>query len=86
MQPAGVDLRRGVGDPVLDRLLVRKRAAERLALERIRAHELERTLHLPEPAHDVVDTPGAEPLLRDPESLPHLAERVLDRHAHARVA
>ena len=86
MQPARVDLGGRVGDPVLHRLLVRERPAERLALERVRAHELERALHLAEPAHDVVDPARPEPLLRDPEAVARLAEHVLDRHAHPRVA
>ena len=37
----------------------------------------------PEPAHDVVDPPRPEPLLRDPEAVARLAERVRERHAHA---
>ena len=82
-QPARLDLGGGVGDPVLHRLLVRERLAERLALERVRAHQLERALHLAEPAHDVVDATRAEPLLRDPEAVAGLAERI--RHGHADV-
>ncbi len=85
-QPARLDLGGRVGDPVLHRLLVGERAAEGLALERVRAHELERALHLAEPAHDVVDATRAEPLLRDPEAVALLAERVLDGDADARVA
>ena len=85
-QAAGLDLGVAVGDPVLDRLLVGERAARRLALERVRAHQLERALHLAEPAHHVVDAPRAEPLLRDQEAGALGAERVRDRHADARVA
>ena len=77
-QPAGLDVGGRLGDPVLDRLLLGERAAERLALERAGAHELERALHLPEPAHDVVDPARPEPLLRDPEAVAGLAERVRD--------
>ena len=77
-EPARLDLGGRVGDPVLHRLLVGERAAERLALERVGAHQVERALHLPEPAHHVVDPPRAEPLLREPERLAALAERVRD--------
>ena len=82
-QPAGLDPRRGVRDPVLHRLLVGERPAERLPLERVRAHQVERALHLAEPAHDVMDAAGAEPLLGDPERIAALAERVRDRDADA---
>ena len=74
-----------VGDPVLHRLLVGQRPAERLPLERVGAHQVERALHLAEPPHDVVDAPRAEPLLREPERLATLAERVRDRNPDARV-
>ena len=72
-QPARLDLGRRVGDPVLDGLLLGERGAADLALERVGAHQLERPLHLAEPAHDVVDPPGSEPLLRDPEAVAGLA-------------
>ena len=75
-QPAGLDLGVAVGDPVLHGLLLGERAAERLALERVGAHQLEGALHLAEPAHHVVDAAGAEALLRDREPLADLAEGV----------
>ncbi len=81
-QPARLDLGGRLGDPVLHRLLVGKRLAERLALERVRAHQVERTLHLPEPAHHVMDAARPEPLLRDAEAAAALAEQVRRRHAH----
>src|SRR2546421_350886 len=59
-------------------------AASGLALERVRAHQLERALHLAEPAHHVVDAAGAEPLLRDAEAVARLSEHVLERHADVR--
>ena len=83
-EAAGLDLRGGVGNPVLDGLLLGERPAERHALVRVATHELERALHLPEPAHDVVDPPRAESLLREPERLALASERVRDRHANAR--
>ena len=82
-EPARLDSRGRVRDPVLHRLLVGERPPERLPLERVGAHEVERALHLPEPAHDVVDAPRPEALLRQPERLARLAERVRERHAHA---
>src|SRR5262249_60124794 len=82
-EPAGLDVRGRLGDPVLNRLLLRERAAERLPLERPSAHELEGALHLPEPAHDVMDPSRPEPLLRDTEAVAGLAERVRERHADA---
>ena len=84
-QPAGLDLGGGVGDPVLHRLLLRERAAERLALERAVAHQLERALHLPQPAHHMMDPSRPQPLLRDQEAGAALAEQVLRRHAHVCV-
>src|SRR5215471_14413871 len=84
-QPARLDLRVAVRDPVLHCLLLGQPAAEGLPLERVRAHQRERPLHLPEPAHHVVDPPGAEALLgdREPGALP--AERVRRRDAHIGV-
>ena len=84
-QPARLDLDVTVGDPVLDGLLARQRFAERLPLERIAAHQVERALHLREPAHHVVDTTGAETLLGDQEPSAFCAERVRRRHADVRV-
>jgi hypothetical protein len=54
-------------------------------VERVLAHQLERPLHLAEPAHHVVDAAGAEALLRDPEAVAALAEQIFGRDAHARV-
>ena len=45
-QAASLDLGGRVGDPVLHGLLLGERPAERLALERACAHQLERALHL----------------------------------------
>src|SRR3712207_6996049 len=39
--------------------------AERFPLQRPPAEQLERPLHLPEPAHDVVNAAGPQALLRD---------------------
>src|SRR5207247_4996902 len=83
-EAAGLDLGRGVRDPVLDRLLLGEHASKDLARERAVAHEVEGALHLPEPTHDVMDAAGAEPLLRDAEAVPRSAERVRDRHADVR--
>ena len=47
------------------------------------AHQLERALHLPEPAHHVVDPPRAEPLLGEAEGIA-LARRGCSRRARAR--
>ena len=80
-QARRLDLRRGVGDPVLHRLLFGERAAEGLAAERIAAHDLECALHLAEPAHAVVDAPRPEALLRDAESVADAAEHVGHWHA-----
>src|SRR5581483_180758 len=63
---------------VLHGLLVGQPAAEHLAVERPPAEQVEGALHLAEPAHHVVDAARAEPLLRDPEAVARLAERVLD--------
>src|SRR5581483_6535140 len=82
-QAACLDLRRRLGDPVLDRLLLGQRPAEGLALERVGAHELERALHLAEPAHDVMDAARTEPLLRDREAGADAAEGVLDGNTDA---
>ena len=46
------------------------------------AHQVERPLRLPEPAHAVEDPPGPEALLRDQEALAARAEEVAGRHAH----
>src|SRR5207249_4896907 len=73
----------GFGDPVLDGLLLGEQPAERLSLERARTHQLEGALHLPQPAHDVVDATRPEALLRDPETVARLAERVRERDANA---
>ena len=52
------------------------RSPNAFSLERVRAHHVERPLHLAEPAHHVVDAARAEPLLRDPEAVARLAEHV----------
>ena len=84
-QTTCLDLGGRVGDPVLHGLLLRERAAECLAFERPGAHELERALHLAEPAHDVMDAAGPEPLLGDQEAGAALAQEVRLRHAYLLV-
>src|SRR5439155_9028191 len=61
--------------------LLGEHASKDLARERAVAHEVEGSLHLPEPTHHVMDAAWTEPLLRDPEAVPGLAKRVRDRHA-----
>src|SRR5579863_2644876 len=80
-QSAGVDLCGGVRDPVLNRLLVGERAAESVALESTGAHRFERSLHLADPSHDVMDAAGAKSCLRDLESIAPFAKDVLGRNA-----
>src|SRR3954454_11002775 len=84
-QARRLHLRGGVGDPVLDRLLVGERAAARLAVERALAEHVERPLREPEPAHAVVDAPGPEPLLGDQEAGTIVAQEVLGRNADVLV-
>ena len=61
---------------VLDDALVGERLAERDALLRARAHQLERPLGHADRAHAVVDAAGAEAGLRDREAAALLAEQV----------
>ena len=82
-QAAGLDLGRRVGDPALHDLLLGERTTEGLTLERVGAHQLEGALHLPEPSHHVVDAAGPEPLLRQPEPVPHARRARSRRHARA---
>ena len=85
-QPARLDLDVAVGDPVLHGLLARERLAERLALERVAAHQVECPLHLREPAHHVMDAAGPESLLGDLEAGALRAESVRHRHANVRIS
>ncbi len=78
-QPRGMDVRARLGDPVLDVRLARERRAEHLALGGVATHQLEGALGHAEPAHAVMDPPGAEALLRDREPRSLLAETIGDR-------
>src|SRR3954454_23137263 len=84
-QARRLHLRRRIGDPVLDRLLLGERAAARLAVQRALAEHVERAPRDAEPAHAVVDAPRPEALLGDEESGALVAEQVLRRHAHVLV-
>src|SRR5437016_10527362 len=67
---------------MLNGLLVAKHVARReLARGRAAAHEIERALAHADPAHAVVDAPGAKPLLRQHEALPFFPDAIRDRYA-----
>src|SRR5208282_3374493 len=84
--PRGLNLGRGIRDPVLDGLLLGQRAAERTPRERPLAHQLEGALRLPEPSHAMVDASGPEALLRNLERLSPRSEQVRERHPAIVVA
>ena len=84
-QPRRVHLRRRVGDPVLDRLLVGQQRAVRVARLRALAQHVERPARDAEPAHAVVDAARAEPLLGDQEAGAARAEQRVLGHAHVLV-
>ena len=85
-QPRLVDLHPRRGDEVLDELLLGERPAERLAVVRAPAHQLEGALRRADRAHAVVDAAGAQAVLRDREPGAALAEQVAGRHAAVLVA
>ena len=78
-QPRRLHLRGAVGDPVLDRLLVRQHRAVRVAVGGALAHHVEGAPRHPEPAHAVVDAPRDEPVLGEDEALALAAEQRLAR-------
>src|SRR5207302_8462944 len=84
-QASSLHLRRRIGDPVLDRLLLRQRAAEGLSLQGALTEHVEGPPGLPQPAHAVVDAAGSEPDLRDLEALANLADDVLLGDLHILV-
>ena len=86
-QPAGLDLGGGVGDPVLDRLLVGEGRAEGLALERVRLHMSSNARCIwPSQRMTWWMRPGPSRFCAIRKPSPRLAEHVRGRHAHARVA
>ena len=72
----------GVGDVVLDALLVGQQAALGVARQGPLAHHVERLLAHPHGAHGVVDAPAPEPGLGDGEGLALPAEQALGGHPH----
>ncbi len=78
-------LGRRVGDPVLDRLLLGQHRAVGEAAERALAHHVEGPLGLAQPAHAVVDSPGAEARLGEEEAGALGADEVVGGNAHVVV-
>jgi hypothetical protein len=62
--------------------MIRQQLAERLALQRAAAHQLQCTFGHADQAHAVVDAPRAEAALRDLEAAPFAEQQVAGRHAH----
>ena len=89
-QPGGVehleaellDLDPGVGDPVLDGLLLADERALGLPRKHPLAHHVEGSLGHPHRPHPVVDPAAAEAGLGDLEARPLVAQQVLGRHPH----
>ena len=79
-QPGGLNLHMGQGNVVLHHLVLAEQLAVRRAGNGPLAHDVERALRLPEPAHRVVDTPAAEPLLRQHEAVARRPDEVVVRH------
>src|SRR5438309_1968547 len=77
---SSLDLGPGIGDPVLDRLLVGQPLVADLALDGPLAEHPESPVGLAYPAHAVVDPAWAEPHLRDREAFAALAEEVAGGH------
>src|SRR5262249_19767710 len=80
-QARGLDVCPAFGHPVLDVRLARQGAAERFPRGGVAAHQLERALRHPEPAHAVMDPAGSEAILRDHEAHALRTEEVRDRYA-----
>src|ERR1700710_1847376 len=77
----GEDVGGGLSDEALNLALGRQQPARYFANLGPLAHDLERPLHLPQPAHAVEDAAGAEATLRQHEALAALTEQVLFRNA-----
>ena len=76
-QSRRVHLGARVGDPVLDGLLLGEQRPVREAADRALAHHVEGPLGLAEPAHAVVDPPGAEARLGEQEAGAFRADEVV---------
>ena len=76
-EPRRLHLRGRVGDPVLHRLLLGQHAALRLAVGRALAEHVEGAPRDAQPAHAVMDAPGAEAVLGDEEAGAGLAQQRL---------
>src|SRR5579871_420402 len=81
-QPGLLDPDPGLGDPILDDPLLGQRLAERGPGGRALAHEVQGVLGRADLPHAVVDSPGAQPGLRDREPLPLPGDEVLGRDVH----
>ena len=79
-QAGGLDLHVGQGDVVLDHLVLGQQLAVRRPRHGPLAHDVEGSLGLPEPAHGVVDSAAAEPLLGQHEPVAGLADQMVGRH------
>ena len=85
-QAAGLDLGRRVGDPVLHRLLLGERPAERLPLVRVRGTSARtRAASARASASRGGSAPGPSRFCASRNAVPLAAERVRDGHPHARV-
>ena len=83
MQEELLHLDVGVGDHLLNHLLLRQQRVLRVAAERALAHHVERLLEARDRAHGVVDAPTAEPGLRCGKALALAADAVV--HGHTRL-
>src|SRR4029453_18459605 len=84
-EPGPPHLRRRVGDPVLDGLLLAQHATLRAAVGRALAEHVEGAPRDAEPTHAVMDPPRAEAVLGDEEARAGLAEERLGAEVHVLV-